>query len=154
MYEARKFNKQSYKDYDEYAKSTLSKFLINKGHSIVSSEEDYKHDIKTKLNGIDFLFEVEVKIGYPFTTKESYRFSSVSFLGRKERLHKINPFYYVILSKETGWAVMCHSRDIYKDEYIQNVNVNTNTRKGFDKLYRVPISKCKFFNCKNEDTSD
>jgi hypothetical protein len=144
-YSARKFNKTTYDEYDNYAKEKIINFLIKRGHDIINKEENFEHDLLTKKNNIYYYFELEVKIGYPFTSKKDYKFSTVSFLGRKKRLHLINPFYYLIFCKETNCILFCESANIFKDEYLEKLNVNTNNRKGTDEMYRVPINLCKFF---------
>lgn len=145
-YKARTFNKESYNRNDEYAKNIVSKFLKRRGHYIESIAEDFTHDIKTVKNGEHHLFEVEVKTGYPFTTRDSFKFNTVSFLGRKERLHKIKPFHYVIVCKETEHAVYCHSSVIYKRDNIEEIKISTQDRNGRDLMYRVDKLDCKFFN--------
>lgn len=144
-YEPREFSKTAYNRSDEYVKSILKNYLICKGHTILKEEEDYNHDLVTMINGKKCYFEFEMKRNYPFTTKESYRFNTVSFLGRKERLHKIKPFYYFILCYETNHVVYCHSSEIFKDEYREKVSLNKYSRKGTDEMFRVPKSKCSFF---------
>jgi hypothetical protein len=145
-YVARKFNKETYDSYDTFAKEKMIQFLINRGHLIINKNENYTHDIVSLRDGIYFYFELEVKIGYPFTCKNDYRYDTVSFLGRKKRLHNLKPFYYVILCNETNYALYCKSDEIFLNEYIQKVNVNTNVRNGNDEMYRVPLQKCVFFN--------
>jgi len=145
-YKARKFSKKSYDNNDEYAKKKISNFLIKKGHEIIQYKENYNHDLETKKNDSLFYFEFEVKRNYPFTNKEDYMFDTVSFLGRKIRLHNINPFYYMILCYETDCVVYCHSNLIFKDEYREVLKINKYDRKGDDEMYRVPIDKCTFFN--------
>ena len=145
-YTARKFSKKSYDKNDEYAKNKISKYLIERGHEIIQDKENYNHDLITKKNGVVFYFEFEVKRNYPFTKKEDYKFDSVSFLGRKVRLHNIEPYYYIILCYETDAAVVCHSSEIFKNEYKEALKLNKYNRKGNDEMYRVPIDKCTFFN--------
>jgi hypothetical protein len=145
-YRAGQFVGKSYKESDALAKSIFKDFIVSKGHTIISDEEDFYHDLETDKNGSKFLFELEFKSGYPFTDLESFQFDTVSFLGRKKRLHEREEFFYVILCKETGWALMCHSSKIFKDEYIEDVFVNTNQRFGEDLMYRVPKDLCTFFN--------
>ena len=147
-YEARKFSKQSYDDNDSFAKKKVIDHLVCSGHEILSSEEDYNHDIITTKDGKKFLFEVEVKRNYPFTGAKDYKFNSVSFLGRKERLHKIKPFYYIIVCYETDYAVFCESSGIFKDEYKEQLNLSNYDRKGQDEMFRVPIDNCTFFKLK------
>tara|TARA_R110000803_G_scaffold35795_1_gene77227 strand:+ start:329 stop:781 length:453 start_codon:yes stop_codon:yes gene_type:complete len=143
-YKAREFSKKSYDDNDEYAKKKISNFLIKKGHKIIQYEENYNHDLITEKNESIFYFEFEVKRNYPFTNKEDYKFNTVSFLGRKIRLHNIQPFYYMILCYETDAVVYSHSSDIFKDEYKETLNLNKHNRKGNDEMYRVPIDECSF----------
>lgn len=147
-YGARKFSKESYNNNDNFAKELFIKFIIQKGHTIINSEENYEHDIITEKDGKTYYFEVEVKHNYPFTDKKSFKFSTVSFLGRKLRLHKIQPFKYVIICAETLYAVACESKLIYKDDYIEELDINKYERKGKDAFYRVPKDDCVFFNIK------
>lgn len=147
-YKAREFNKESYDRNDSYAKGLFVEFIEERGHEVVSSKEDYNHDIVTTMGGSTYYFEVEVKRNYPFTDAWSYKFDTVSFLGRKKRLHDVHPFYYVIICKETEWFVVCESKDIFKSEYAEKLFIDTKDRKGEDEMYRVPKDKCKFFNIK------
>lgn len=149
-YSARKFNKNSYAENDNFAKNLFIEYIKKMGHNIINTNENFEHDIITEKNGLKYFFETEVKIGYPFELKESFKFNTVSFLGRKKRLHDINPFFYVIICKETKYALCSHSNIIFKDEYFENVYVNSKDRKGNDGMYRVPLDKCKFFYVGNE----
>ena len=142
---ARKFNAQDYFVYDAYAKNRLLVYLSKRGHSVIKDEEDYQHDIVTEKENIRYYFEVEVKKGYSFISKETYKYDTVSFLGRKKRLHEIKPFIYVIICHETGAALYCTSNVIYNEAYKKTINVNTTTRQGIDEVYRVPIDHCQFF---------
>lgn len=145
-YEARKFNQKSYDNNDSYAKQKFIDFIKHKGHSIISSDENYDHDIITKKDGVRHYFELEVKRNYPFTSRDTFKFDTVSFLGRKLRLHTKQIFYYVIICIETEWAVCCNSGDIFHDEYVENLKIQTQDRSGKDQMYRVPKDKCLFFN--------
>ena len=147
-YNARKFNQQSYDANDWYAKKLFVEFITSQGHQVGDYSETYNHDLITTKNNFTYYFEVEVKRNYPFTTRESYKFETVSFLGRKKRLHLIQPFYYVIICKETEWFVMCESDIIFNEEYIEELTINTKDRKGQDQMYRVPKEKCNFYNIK------
>jgi hypothetical protein len=121
--EARKFVPESYENNDSKAKDIFLSFIDGKGHTIVNDEEDYMQ----------------------FTTMESFKYDTVSFLGRKERLHKAHPFYYIIISPDTGYALTQHSDLIYKPEYKKHIRCNTSNRTGNDIVYWVPKEKCKFF---------
>ena len=146
-----KFNKESYDKYDYYVKEKMAKFLKERGHEVLKDEEDYNHGLVTERGGKVNYFELEAKVNYPFTTMSDYPFDTVSFLGRKKRLHHINPFFYVILCYETGAFVSCHSSDIYKDKYRHTINISTKERKGMDVVYRVPKLKCMFSNIKDNE---
>tara|TARA_R110000822_G_C14988195_1_gene459351 strand:- start:95 stop:547 length:453 start_codon:yes stop_codon:yes gene_type:complete len=145
-FEARKFSQGSYDHSDKYAKDLFIKFIKRKGHKIINSEENYDHDVITNKDNITYYFELETKSNYPFTIKETFPFNSVSFLGRKKRLHIKNKFHYIIICRETEWAITCNSENIYKDKYIENLKINTDNRKGQDQMFRVPKEKCIFFN--------
>ena len=143
-YLARKFRQEDYDNYDEYAKIVFSEYLKKLGHTILSIEEDYNHDLITKKDGEVFYFELEVKKNFAFRDKKSYPHKEVSFLGRKKRLHNIKEFFYVIICKETEWALFSHSSIIFKDEYLKDVYIKSGPRKGKDQFYRIPIKKCRF----------
>ena len=145
IYGARKFNQDSYDKNDYFAREKFSEFIIRKGHLIIKNEEDYNHDLQTVKNNKKYLFELEVKSKYVFTDRDSFPFQTVSFLGRKKRLHDFMPFYYVIICRETEWALVCHSENIFIDDYVENIEINTLHRIGNDELYRVPKNKCLFF---------
>ena len=144
-YTAREFSQKSYDENDEYAKKKITKFLINRGHLVIQDKENYNHDLITKKNGKIFFFEFEVKRNYPFFSKKDYKFDSVSFLGRKRRLHNIMPYYYMILCYETDCVMFCHSSNIFNDKYKQELHLNKHDRKGNDEMYRVPINECDCF---------
>jgi hypothetical protein len=147
-YRAGQFVGKAYKESDALAKSMFKDFIVSKGHNIVSDEEDFYHDLETNKAGSKFLFELEFKWGYPFTDEASFKFDTVSFLGRKKRLHQKEPFFYVIICRETGWALMCHSSKIFKDEYKEEVYIDTSQRFGEDLMYRIPKDECIFFKVK------
>jgi hypothetical protein len=146
-YGAGKFSQESYDKNDELAKEIFIKYITTiKEHKIINSEENYDHDVITEKDGKTFYFELEMKRNYPWTSRDDFKFDSVSFLGRKLRLHNKHKFKYIIICAETLCAVGCDSNIIYNDNYKQNININKYDRKGFDTLYRVPSDLCKFFN--------
>jgi len=145
-YEAREFNQNSYDNNDGYAKQKFIDFIVSRGHKVLSSHENYEHDIITEKDGVTYYFELEVKINYPFTHKNTYKFNTVSFLGRKKRLHIKQGFYYIIICVETEWAVCCDSEQIFLDDYIEDLTIDTHDRNGKDQMYRVPRENCLFFN--------
>jgi hypothetical protein len=146
-FEARRFVPASYERNDEWGKSVLYEWLDSFGSRFIivdKQEEDYQVDvlvIDTETN-LTISFEVEVKHGYPFTDASSFKFDSVSFLGRKK---KYDNFWYAIICGETKAILMAHSREIYKEEYRQVKEIATSERNGMDEFYRVPKSKCFFY---------
>lgn len=145
IYGARKFVPRSYEESDALAKEIFIKYITKKGHTIINDKEDYNHDVVTEEDGITHYFELEIKRNYPFNGRKSFPFKSVSFLGRKKRLHDIQPFTYVIICDETCWAVCCDSQTIFNDSYTVQKNIDTYQRSGMDEMYHVPIDICKFF---------
>ena len=99
----------------------------------------------TEHNGIEYLFEVEMKDKYDFVDSESFPFETVSFLGRKEKW-KDRKYFYCIIGTKTKAAIFCHSDIIFKEEYQQVINIDTYNRKGLDLFYRVPKELCEFRN--------
>jgi hypothetical protein len=145
-YGARIFNKESYDENDSYAKNKFKNFLVKNDYTILNDVENYNHDLIAEKNGKTYYFEVEVKKNYPFTNRESFKFQTVSFLGRKKRLHEMQNFVYIIICKETEWAISCISPLIYEEQYTEEILIDTIHRNGYDKFYRVPKEKCHFFN--------
>jgi len=146
-YNARKFVQASYDRNDDWGKEVLLRWLKSYGlrFTILDKEkEDYKVDIVVLDNKADKLmsFEVEVKHGYPFTDEESFKFDSVSFLGRKK---KYGDFWYAIVCAETEAILIAHSYEIYKEEYREIKTIATTERNGLDEFYRVPKDKCIFY---------
>ena len=146
-YKARKFVQASYDRNDDWGKEVLVRWLKMHGgrFAIIEKEkEDYKVDILALDTKADKLvsFEVEVKHGYPFTDAKSFKFDTVSFLGRKK---KYGDFWYVIVCGETEALLLCHSFEIYKEEYREIKTIATSERNGLDEFYRVPKEKCLFY---------
>ena len=144
-----KFIQASYDRSDSIGKEWFIDYIVKKGHSIVSEEENYNHDVITKKDGVTYYFELEMVTYNPFTTVDTHKYPKVSFLGRKKRLHGIHPYHYVKICRETKWAVTCQSEDIFKDEYLVEIEIDSKERKGLDTFYRVPKYKCKFFDLKH-----
>lgn len=143
-YTAGKFVKESYDSYDLIGKQLLVAYLVKRGHIIKPEtfDEDYGVDILTEFKGKEFKFEVEFK-RYSFNDKESFPFDTVSFLGRKEKWKK-HKYIYCIISEQTKAAVFCESDIIFNDEYRQVINIDIESRSGFDLFYRVPKELCTF----------
>jgi hypothetical protein len=140
------FSQRAYDESDQYAKDILINFVNKRGHTVLNSNENMYFDITTSKDGVVYRFEVETKQGRPFTTRDTFKFPTVSFLGRKKRLHDIEPFYYVIICPETEWALSADSVDIFQERYVEEVNVDSRDRAGKDLMYRIPREKCVFFN--------
>lgn len=145
-YGARDFNKKSYDKNDSPAKERLIRFLTKKGHTNISSEETMGMDITSEYNGKKFNFEVENKNSLMFTTRESFKYPTVSFCGRKDRLKKYSDFfYYIIICPRTDWALSCRSYNIFHKKYEEELYISTEDREGMDLFYRVPKEDCFFF---------
>lgn len=146
IYSARNFSKNSYDINDKWGKDLFILHLIKKHFIITESKENFDHDIKAiDFHGQEFLFEIEVKTGYPFKNSKTFPFPTVSFTGRKKRLHDIQEFLYVIICRETQWAIIAKSSDIYNNDYTEELYIDTGVRTGYDEFYRVPLEKCRFF---------
>jgi hypothetical protein len=132
----RQFNQKSYDDNDKVAKDLMINFLQKKGHIITQSEETYGTDIITNKGK----YEVEMS-SKEFTTRESFPYPMVNFLGRKE---KYGDMYYVIISKNKQYALVAAAKDIFKQENRTVVFCNT-IRQGLDEVYQLPKNQVKFF---------
>lgn len=138
------FIKEEYDRCDAWAKDLFISYLEFRGHVIIKTHEDYKHDLISVFKGNTYHFELEVKTNYSWTNSYDFKFSTVSFLARKKKLHEINEFYYVIICKETLDAIACLSSLIFNEKYLLEITLDK-VRKGNDKFYRVPKDQCRFF---------
>ena len=98
--QARTFNIEAYKKYDKPAKDMFCEYLVSKGYEVFA-EETLSIDLIAKKDDKTLYIEVETTKNH-FTCKEDYPFKdTIKFLGRKEKYHKVNEFYYVIINLET-----------------------------------------------------
>lgn len=141
---AGKFVESSYVKNNSFAINIITTFLKGKGYTIIDKQEDYGIDIEAVKDGETHYFEAEVKTGRSFTTRKTFPFPTVSFLARKKKWKDIG-FWYVIVCRETNYALVANSKDIFLDEYLETLNIDTDDRQGKDYFYRVPKEKCKFF---------
>jgi len=143
--EARTFDQKMYDVTDERARLIFKAFLEGRGHKVIHDTEDYKHDLITEKDGKIHYFELEFALTHLFSSEQDYKFKTVSFLGRKKRLHDIHEFNYVIICPTTMSALSANSNDIFQEKYLTEVTVNTPNRKGLDSFYRIPKDKVTFF---------
>ncbi len=149
----------SYKKSDAFAKDIIEQYLANcvPPFEIIEREENYDIDIVAqKHNSVTkYYFEAEVKTGCPFTTVDTFRHDTVSFLGRKKKWKDL-PFWYIIVCRETDYAVMAGSNKIYQEINKEILYIDTKYqdpltneikegRKGNDEFYRVDKHLCHFF---------
>jgi len=78
------FNRALYEAYDKPARDVLVDYLQDKGHNLVSNEENYNVDVVTQKNGFTYFNEAEVKTGW----KEDWptHWSEIRIPERKQRL--------------------------------------------------------------------
>lgn len=138
-----RFNQESFDTNDAMGKELLMVFLRSKGHNISVNCDKYAVDLVSTMNEKDYLWEVEIKIKRPWTTKEDFPFPSVSFLGRKEKWKDTN-FWYIIICNETHAAIFCHSSVIFREQYKEKLYIKTHDRQGRDNFFRVPKDLCIF----------
>ena len=60
----RKINKAAYDLYDQTAKDKLVALLSERGHTIISSDEDYYADVVSQKEGYTYFNEAEVKTAW------------------------------------------------------------------------------------------
>jgi len=148
-YKSVEFSPEQYERCNDFGISIIEDYLRSRDYIIhEKEEEDYDIDITSEKDGVIFKYEAEVKTRYSFTSKEDYRFDTVSFLGRKKKYHDNNAegFYYCIVCAETKCILYCHSSKIYKESYKVVLNINTDYREGTDVFYLVPKEDCSFIN--------
>ena len=146
---ARKFNQDSYDTNDAYGKAIVTDWL--KGQEWVKEiidEEDFGIDLEVvDHKGRSHFFEAEVKGNYPWSSRESFPFKTVSFLGRKKKWEG-RGFYYVLVCAETQALCIAHSSEIFKEDFREVRRINSGHRNGLDAFYRVPKDLCRWISPK------
>jgi ABC-type oligopeptide transport system ATPase subunit len=138
-----KFVQSLFDSSDDIGKTLLRAYLVRRGHVITDNENRYGIDLFSEKNDKVYRWEVEMKSLRPWTSREDFEFDTVSFLRRKEKW-KNELFWYVIICRETGAALMCSSDIIFQEKYKQFLKIKTNYRQGTDIFYRVPKELCIF----------
>ena len=149
MYQARKFSQESYNNNDKPARDLFIPWAKRNGYDILKDEEDFQVDLTIQHRSTKKIWRVElekrnlklVEGGIQYHTGKF--FNTLSFTGRKQKWNNTqDPFIYVIIDNQNKAAV-AQSTAIYKDEYRQEITVNTQHRQGDDLMYRIPPDKYK-----------
>lgn len=80
----KRFNKHLYEAYDAKAREALKVHLENRGHSILSEEEDYNVDLVSEKNGYTYYNEAEVKVAWKSDWPTDWK--EIRIPERKQRL--------------------------------------------------------------------
>ena len=92
-----KFSQPRYDENDPAAKKLMIKFFQNHEYSIISEVEKFEHDLIIEKKGKIYFIELEMKASLVFTDSNSFKYDTVSFLKRKDKLHLIAPYTYFII---------------------------------------------------------
>jgi hypothetical protein len=145
----KEFVPASYSRSNAWAIEQVEKLLKHQGYAILPKSEDYGPDIKAEKDSIIELYEVETKTGYAFNNQEDFRFSTVSFLARKEKWKDLG-FWYVIICRETSAYIKCHSSIIFQDKFRVIKKIDAAERVGKDIFYQVPKDLCEWLTLNND----
>lgn len=132
-----RFIKEEYDKENDWAISIVSSFLIERGYTIIDKAEDYGVDIHAHKGDKHLFIEAEVKKRYPWENRETFKFDTVSFLGRKKKWASGQGFWYFIVCRENKNIIFAHSSNIYKKDNREKIYVSTNQRRGEDLFYRL-----------------
>jgi hypothetical protein len=142
-----KFSKLRYDENDPQAKELMIKYFQNYGYSIISEVENFEHDLIIEKEARKYFIEVEMKRSLLFTDSNSFKYDTVSFTSRKNKLHLLAPFTYYIICPETEWAIYCHSSIIYQNKY-KVMKTNKSRKNEEEEYYHVPKQLCTFIDLK------
>lgn len=134
-------------DYDKFNDTSIKKvcdYLIEKGFSVPDKEEDYDIDIIAYKNNVQYRIEVEVRTKLNWNSEKDFPYSTVSFLGRKEKYSKSNIFWYFLVSNDINNFLFCRSDYIFQEQFKVCIQVDTDKRYGIDIAYHVPKQLCNF----------
>tara|TARA_R110002167_G_scaffold70851_1_gene200071 strand:- start:466 stop:912 length:447 start_codon:yes stop_codon:yes gene_type:complete len=138
------FRQDDYNKYNDLSIKKVSDYLIKKGFNVPYKAEDYDIDIIAYKNNIEYRIEVEVRTKLNWTSEKDYPYSTVSFLGRKEKYCKSKDFWYFLVSNDINNFLFCKSNYIFNTQYQVVKQVDTNKRYGVDIVYHIPKQLCNF----------
>jgi len=139
-----------YKDYlnnNDYGIKKFEQHLKNNGFTIIKGSEnaeDYEIDIIAAFNKKAYLFEIEVDNTTTFTSAEDFPYKNVSFLARKKKMTKKNPFYYIRICRKTDHFYFAKSDKIFQQQFEMNDMVRKNRVEGVDNFYRLDKNNVTF----------
>lgn len=141
---AGKFRQDDYDKFNDISIKKVCNYLIKKGFSVPDKEEDYNIDIIAYKNNVQYRIEVEVRTKLNWNSEKDFPYSTVSFLGRKEKYSKSNIFWYFLVSNDINNFLFCRSDYIFQEQFKVCIQVNTDKRYGIDIAYHVPKQLCNF----------
>ncbi len=141
---AGKFRQDDYDKFNDISIKKVCDYLIEKGFSVPDKEEDYDIDIIAYKNNVQYRIEVEVRTKLNWNSEKDFPYSTVSFLGRKEKYSKSNIFWYFLVSNDINNFLFCRSDYIFQEQFKVCIQVDTDKRYGIDIAYHVPKQLCNF----------
>jgi len=141
---AGKFRQDDYDKFNDISIKKVCDYLIEKGFSVPDKEEDYDIDIIAYKNNEQYRIEVEVRTKLNWNSEKDFPYSTVSFLGRKEKYSKSNIFWYFLVSNDINNFLFCRSDYIFQEQFKVCIQVDTDKRYGIDIAYHVPKQLCNF----------
>jgi len=142
----RPFNRALYEAYDAKAKETLVSLLERKGHTVVSTKENYDADVVTQKDDYTYFNEAEVKVAW----KEDWptTWAEIRIPERKGRLVKkyqkqngVLNFYIFRNDMKQAWRI----KDTLLTEESLKEAKGRYIVKG-EKFFHIPYTKAELIN--------
>ena len=139
----RTFSKSWYDVYDDKAKQTLAEYLESKGHTIVSTKEDYNVDVVSQKDGYTYFNEAEVKVAWQGDWPTHW--SEIRIPSRKRRLvekykeqNGVLNFYVFDKNLDKAWRI---KDTLMTDDKIKEAS-GRNIWKG-EKFFHIPYREAE-----------
>ena len=119
------FDRTLYEQSDSKAKTTISSWLIQQGHEIADTKENYSCDLESIKNGKQYNSEVEIKYSWKGDWPSSWDEIRIPF--RKNRLLNIDNLTFYVLRADClqAWSI---NSDILKTIALSLIHISEPTR--------------------------
>ena len=136
------FDRTLYTLADSKAKTTMSSWLIQQGHEITNTIEEYNCDLGSVKDGKQYNSEVEIKYSWKEAWPSTWDEIRIPF--RKNRLLNIDnlTFYILRADCQQAWAI---NSDILKNIATVKEVSNKYVKKG-EKFFHIPVNYALLLN--------
>ncbi len=149
----RKFQYKSYRENDNKAKNAIVNYLKINGHDILSTDENYSFDIRSKKDEVMYYFEVEMKNQWvgdwnPLWKEIRIPHRKIKLVNKFRQLNSSEcVFNFYILRNDCNYAWKINesqmTQDSIKEIWLSNA-------KRSEHFFHIPYTEAKLINIKGD----